>query len=127
MPIFLLAGCDFKDSPELNLLFKAFNKSTIKRRIRPPHWDVNVVLSSLKKAPYEPPSLNNLEAFTMKTLFLVSLATANRVGEIQALSDQVGRSADCSLIIFFSYEFLAKTEIHRISSTETSQLKPSHL
>ena len=88
-PIFALTNPKMHDSTEMNLLFKAFKKSGARKGIRPPHWDVNVVLFSLRRGPFEPMRSAGLKEATMKTLFLVALATANRVGEIQALADQV--------------------------------------
>ena len=51
----------------------------------------------------------------MKTIFLVALATANRVGEIQALSNQVGFLRDGSVMLSFESKFLAKNESHRLA------------
>ena len=52
------------------------------------------------------PSLLDL---TRKVLFLLSLATARRVGELQALSSQVSSSGD-DLFLSYLSEFWAKTE-----------------
>ena len=109
-PLFSLNNHKIENSVELNLLFKSFKRSGVRERIRPPHWDINVVLLSLKVAPFEPFREAPLKEMTMKTLFLVALATANRVGEIQALSDQVGFLRDGSVVLSFSSTFLAKTE-----------------
>ena len=109
-PIFLITNPKWQDSVELNLLFKAFKKASAREGVRPPHWDINVVLLSLRLAPFEPIRYANLKEATMKTIFLVALATANRVGELQALSDQVGYARDGSLLLSFSPDFLAKTE-----------------
>ncbi|XP_068228355.1 uncharacterized protein [Palaemon carinicauda] len=54
--------------------------------ISPPMWDLNVVLKLLAGAPFEPLRLASLQDLTAKTLFLVTLATAKRLGEIQAIS-----------------------------------------
>lgn len=109
-PIFKLAGCDYGESTELSLLFKAFKRSFTRSKNRPPHWDINVVLLSLKLAPYEPFLEDNLNYVTMKTLFLVAFATANRVSELHALSDQVGFGRDGSVVLCFSPLFIAKSE-----------------
>ena len=59
----------------------AISAQKVKRKI--PSWSLNCVLSYLEKAePLHSLSLNRL---TMKTVFLVSLATAKRVSELQAL------------------------------------------
>ena len=95
---------------EMDLLFKALKKSALREINRPPHWDVNVVLFSLKFRPYEPLSAEGLKEFTMKTLFLIALATAHRIGELNALSNNVGFKKDGSAILHFSHEFIAKTQ-----------------
>ena len=57
----------------------------------------------------EPISELTLRDLTRKALFLVSLATAKRVGEIQALTAKVTwRGKD--MVLYFNPSFLAKTE-----------------
>lgn len=109
-PIFQMTNPKLQDSVEMNLLFKAFKRAGARERVKPPRWDINVILLSLRSAPFEPIRYADLKEATMKTLFLVALATANRVGEIQALSDQIGYARDGSLLLSFSPTFLAKTE-----------------
>ena len=58
---------------------------------------------------YEPLESQLLRTLTKKTLFLVSLATAKRVSEMQAVSRVVPRSGD-DLILSFLLFFVAKTE-----------------
>ena len=79
------------------------------RRGAPPRWDLNVVLDSLTKAPYEPLEQASFRDLTKKTLFLVSLATARRVGELQALSKNVA-SLGHDLSLSYLPHFVAKTE-----------------
>ena len=80
---------------------------------RIPPWD----LSLLRGAPFEPLSLCSLQDLSHKVLLLVALATACRVGELQAVSAVVSESGDD---IFLSYlpEFRAKAE---------SESRPSHV
>ena len=66
---------------------------------RVPPWDLSLVLSFLRGPPFEPLS-SSLRDLTLKVLFLLSLATARRVGELQALSSQVSFSGDD---LFLSY------------------------
>ena len=54
----------------------------------PPSWDLDAVLLHLMSSAFEPLESVSLRALTKKT-FLVSLATAKRVSEIQALSKTV--------------------------------------
>ena len=57
--------------------------------MRPPAWDLSKVLTYLVSPAFEPLSQASFRALTMKTLFLLALATAKRVGELQALSSVV--------------------------------------
>ena len=67
------------------------------------------VLSLLRGSPFKPLSSCSLRDLTRKVLFLVSLATARRVGGLQAVSAGVSFSGDD---IYLSYlpEFRAKSE-----------------
>ena len=76
---------------------------------RIPPWDLSLVLSFLQGPPFEPLSSCSLRDLTRKVLFLLSLATARRVGELQALSSQVSSSGD-DLFLSYLPEFRVKTE-----------------
>ena len=74
-----------------------------------PPWDLLLVLRFLRGPPFEPLSSCSLRDLTQKVLFLVSLATASTVGELQAVSRDVSFSGSD---IYLSYlpEFRVKTE-----------------
>ena len=76
---------------------------------RVPPWYLLLVLQFLRGPHFEPLSSCSLRDLTQKVLFLVSLATARRVGELQAVSREVSFSGSD---IYLSYlpEFRAKTE-----------------
>ena len=59
-----------------------------------------MVLKSLLLSPFEPLELADFRALTKKVLFLVALATAKKVGEIQALSRHVADLAGSMLLIW---------------------------
>ena len=67
------------------------------------------MLHFLRGPPFEPLLSISLRDLTQKVLFPVSLATARRVGELQAVSREVSFSGSD---VFLSYllEFRAKTE-----------------
>ena len=75
----------------------------------PPSWDLDAVLRHLMSSAFEPLESVFLWALTKKTLFLVSLATAKRVSEIQALSKAVAAIGN-DLTVSYLPHFLAKTE-----------------
>ena len=76
---------------------------------RVPPWDLLLVLRFLRGPPFEPLSSCSLRDLTQKVLFMVSLVTAHRAGELQAVSRNVSFSGSD---IYLSYlpEFRVKTE-----------------
>ena len=74
-----------------------------------PSWDLLVVLQFLRGPPFEPLASASLRDLTQKVLFLVSLATARHVGELQAVSREVSFSGSDAYLSYLP-EFRAKTE-----------------
>ena len=70
---------------------------------------MNKVLNILREPPFEPLENASLRDLTRKCLFLVSLATARRVGELQALSSVVVKQG-WDLVLSYIPSFIAKTE-----------------
>ena len=95
--------------PVLRDLLRSFRISSAERQLRPPAWDLAMVLRYLNSSEFEPLSEASLCALSQKTLFLVALATAKRVGELQALSSVVTfvRSDTC---LSYVPQFVAKSE-----------------
>ena len=77
--------------------------------VQPPSWDLNTVLRFLRSSSFEPIATLSLRALSKKVLFLLSLATAKRVGELQALSRVVSFSFEGATVSYVP-EFTAKTE-----------------
>ena len=75
--------------PVLRDLLRSFRISSVERQLRPPPWDLAMVFRFLNSSEFEPLSEASLRALSQKTLFRVALATAKRVGELQALSSVV--------------------------------------
>ena len=96
-------------SPVLHDLLRSFQADAPIREVRPPSWDLNVVLSFLRSSSFEPLTTISLKVLTRKTLFFLSLATANRVGEIPALSRRVSFSLSAAGLSY-GPEFVAKPE-----------------
>ena len=110
-PVFLHRGLDISSDPALSALFRNFDQEVVRPVVRTPKWDVNIVLQSLLKAPYEPMATCSLRSLTLKTVFLLALASSKRVSELHGLSYLVswsggGKKATLSL----SPEFVAKTQ-----------------
>ena len=56
------------------------------RRPVVPAWDLKLVLAALQLEPFEPLASVDLKWLSLKVAFLIAVASARRVGEIQALS-----------------------------------------
>ena len=79
--------------------------------MRPPAWDVSLVLQSLTGAPYEPLRTCDECFLAQKTLFLLALALAKRIGELHALSYRVSHTRNWAEVSFsFVPGFVAKTQ-----------------
>ena len=50
-----------------------------------PSWELGLVLRLLKEKPYEPMKDSDLKHLTLKTVFLVTMASGGRRSEVQAL------------------------------------------
>ena len=106
-----LKGLDLANSRELAMLFRSFLKACSPTDLRPPAWGVALVLQSLTGAPYEPLRDEEERFLAHKTLFLVALASAKRVGELHALSYRVSHSIGWKEVSFgFVPGFVAKTQ-----------------
>ena len=79
-------GYDFGSHPVLSELIKSFAKQRPVDRPLAPKWDLAFVLSHMCKAPFEPLDKALLFHLSVKTVFLVTLATARRVSEVHAFS-----------------------------------------
>ena len=100
---------EIQDSFVLPDLIRSFELERPLFPVGPPSWDLVQVLSFLRGSSVKPLSSCSLGQLTMKVLFLLSLAMAKRVGELQALSLCIAfRGSDLS--VSYLVEFVAKTE-----------------
>ena len=74
------------EDPSLPSLIRSFAIERPRSLGGPSSWDLDKVLRHLMSSTYEPLESQGLRTLTKKVLFLVALATAKRVREIQALS-----------------------------------------
>ena len=107
--VFTHKGLDLSQDRVTTAIIKACNRRVPHSGPKIPAWNLDVVLRALVRAPFEPLASASLRHVTMKTLFLVALATAKRVGELQALSATVPKQGDDMLLSYLP-EFVAKTE-----------------
>ena len=101
--------------PVLSGLIKSFAIQRPVDRPLAPKWDLAFVLTHMCKAPFEPLDKASLFYLSVKTVFLVTLATARRVSEVHAFSidsDHLRFSnLDGSLILMMQVGFLAKNQL----------------
>ena len=97
---------DISSHPVLHDLLRSFRIERPLPSSRFPPWDLLRVLSLLRCPPFEPLSSCSLWDLTRKVLFLVALATARRVGELQAVSSSVSYFGEdlCSSHTFRNFE-----------------------
>ena len=109
--VFLLGGRDLTDCKVLSSVLQSFKQSISPSDHSVPEWDLLKVLQTLSSSPYEPLEKASLVALSMKTTFLLALASAKRVSELNALSHEV-RNTENWTAIFLSPvpDFVAKTQ-----------------
>ena len=107
--VFRFKGFDLSTDPVLRDVIRACGQRLPRTRLKLPPWNVDVVLRHLMGAPFEPMATSSCRLLTQKTLFLVALATAKRVGELQALSSHVAFQG-CNMVLSYLPDFVAKTE-----------------
>ena len=95
--------------PVLRDLLRSFQLSSVERVLRPPAWDLSRILRSLNSPEFELLSQASLRALSLKTFFLLALATARRVGELQALSSIVTFVGGDACLSYIP-QFVAKSE-----------------
>ena len=85
-----------------------------------PKWDLSWVLVCLQKAPYEPLHKASRLHVTIKTAFLLALATAKRCSEIHALAVDANHlrfnQSDGSVSLIVQNGFLAKNQLPSVWS-----------
>ena len=121
--VFAIRGLDLNNDPVLRNIIKACSSQPRRptRDLRP-SWNLDVVLRSLTKAPFEPLRLSSTRDLTRKTLFLLALATAQRVGELQALSHRTSWQGQ-DLVVSYLPEFIAKTDTESHSTPREFRIK----
>ena len=100
---------EISTSPILKDLIRSFEISAPRPLFPPPPWDLDRVLQYLSGPPFEPLARASFLDKTKKALFLLAMATAKRVSELQALSFSVSFQGEDS-VLYYDPFFRAKTE-----------------
>ena len=99
--------------PIINSVLQGIALKQARQPRRTPYWDLNVILSALRKPPYEPLRDSALDKLTVKTAFLVTLASGRRASEVAHLSgspNDISFNRDGSITLRFLPTFLAKNQ-----------------
>ena len=100
---------EISTSPILKDLIRSFEISAPRPLFPPPPWDLDKVLQFLSGPPFEPLARASFLDKTKKALFLLAMATAKRVSELQALSFSVSFQGE-DLVLYYDPFFRAKTK-----------------
>ena len=103
------AGHHISQSSDLNRLLSSFHRDCPKSSRNLPKWNLSVVLNELTKAPFEPMKDSDLKHLTLKTAFLLALASGKRCSEIHAWVCKVSNLGQWEKVVFFpSSDFITK-------------------
>ena len=100
---------EISTSPILKDLIRSFEISAPRPIFPPPPWELDKVIQFLSGPPFEPLARASFLDKTKKALFLLAMATAKRVSELQALSFSVSFQGE-DLVLYYDPFFRAKTE-----------------
>ena len=107
---------------DLYRLLSSFHRDRPKSSRNLPKWNVSVVLNELTKAPFEPMKDTDLKHLTLKTAFLLALASGKRRSEIHAwVANKVSILGQWEKVALFpSSDFIAKNQLAREGSQSVS-------
>ena len=107
---------------DLHRLLSSFHRDRPKSSRNLPKWNLSVVLNELTKAPFEPMKDTDLKHLTLKTAFLLALASGKRRSEIHAwVANKVSNLGQWEKVALFpSSDFIAKNQLAREGSQSVS-------
>ena len=110
------------DNAAISALLRSFRteRPVVDRTI--PSWDLALVLDALSRPPFEPLGEVTMANLTVKTVFLVALATAKRRSEIHAIVMEGSGLSSCksNFVLAFDRNFVSKTR-------QTTKLSERHV
>ncbi len=104
-------GSTVQDSRTLHFLLEGMNIERPRKRKVMPSWDLPTVLKFLNGSPFEPIQSASLRDLTIKTAFLVAMASGRRCSELHALATgQFIVFSNSGVFLHFRPGFLSKNE-----------------
>ena len=115
-------GQHIAHNEDLHRLLSSFHRDRPKSSRNLPKWNLSVVLNELTKAPFEPMKDTDLKHLTLKTAFLLALASGKRRSEIHAwVANKVSNLGQWEKVALFpSSDFIAKNQLAREGSQSVS-------
>ena len=115
-------GHHISQSSDLHRLLSSFHRDRPKSSRNLPKWNLSVVLSELTKAPFEPIKDTDLKHLTLKTAFLLALASGKCRSEIHAwAANKVSNLGQWEKVALFpSSDFIAKNQLASEGSQSVS-------
>ena len=105
---------EITNSAEITSLIRSFQLERPPKLKIAPQWNLSLVLQALVKPPFEPIHSIELKFLTLKTVFLVALASGRRRSEIHALcydSHHFRQNQDQSVLTLYpDLDFVAKSQ-----------------
>ena len=107
---------------DLHRLLSSFHRDRPKSSRNLPKWNLSAVLNDLTKAPFGPMKDTDLKHLTLKTAFLLALASGKRRSEIHAwVANKVSNLGQWEKVSLFpSSDFIAKNQLAREGSQSVS-------
>ena len=107
---------------DLHRLLSSFHRDRPKSSRNLLKWNLSVVLNELTKAPFERMKDTDLKHLTLKTAFLLALASGKRRSEIHAwVANKVSNLGQWEKVALFpSSDFIAKNQLAREGSQSVS-------
>ena len=116
------AGHHISQNSDLHMLLSSFHRDRPKRSRNLPKWNLSVVLNELTKSPFEPMKDTDLKHLTLKTAFLLALASGKCRSEIHArVANKVSNLGQWEKVALFpSSDFIAINQLAREGSQSLS-------
>ena len=115
-------GQHIAHNADLHRLLSCFHRDRPKSSRNRLQWNLSVVLNELTKVPFEPMKDTDLKHLTLKTAFLLALASGKRRSEIYAwVANKVLNLGEWEKVALFpSSDFISKNQLAREGSQSVS-------
>ena len=106
---------------DLHRLLSSFHRDHPKSSRNLRRWNLSVVLNEFTKAPFEPMKDTDLKHLTLKTAFLLALASGKRHSKIHSwVANKVSNLGQWEKVALFPSDFIAKNQLAREGSQSVS-------